>query len=297
MLQKHKTNSRYKFLLLGVIRNGGYALAENIKTIEESFSRYGSVDWFVVESDSDDETVQNLTLLSDAKPNFRFLSMGKLRDRHPQRTERISIARNRYLQELRNFSEYQNVDYVVVADLDGVNGQLSEAAIRSCWVDSPDWDVCCANQLAPYYDIWALRHREWSPNDCQIQYKFLVKNGFSAERALQVAVFGRMIRVAPARDWIEVDSAFGGLAIYRRQVLNSLIYKGLDSDGNEVCEHVSLHQQIKERGGRIFINPRFINGGWNEHSREMKMTQRILRSVRRSVPQLIRRLYLEYRKN
>lgn len=287
----------YKFLVLGVIRNGGSVLIEQVRTINRAFSKAGSFQWFVVESDSDDETVQTLGSLTEALPHFRFLSLGKMRDLHPQRTERIAIARNRCLKELRDFPGYQDVDYVVVADLDGVNAQLTEVGVRSCWMDAPQWDVCCANQSAPYYDIWALRHKDWSPNDCQAQYRFLLEHGASIEKALHVAVFGRMVRIASNDDWTEVDSAFGGLAIYRRQILESLSYQGLDGDGQEWCEHVSLHAQIKERGGRIFINPRLINGGWNEHSREMKMTQRILRLVRRSVPQLIRQLYLEYRKN
>lgn len=287
----------YKFLVLGVIRNGGSVLMEHVRTIDRAFSKSGSVQWFVVESDSDDETVQTLGMLADAMPDFRFVSLGKMRDRHPKRTERIAVARNRCLQELRDSPEYQDVDYVVVADLDGVNAELTELSVRSCWMDAPQWDVCCANQSAPYYDIWALRHKDWSPNDCQAQYQFLIEHGASIEKALQIAVFGRMVRIAPNDAWIEVDSAFGGLAIYRRQILESLSYQGLDGDGLEWCEHVSLHAQIKQRGGRILINPRLINCGWNEHSRAMKMTQRILRLARRYVPQRIKRLYLEYRKN
>jgi len=69
-----------------------------------------------------------------------------------------------------------------------------------------------------------------------------------------------MISIPWDSDWIEVDSAFGGLALYRASCLRGCFYS---SEGREVCEHVVLHRKIKDNGGKIFINPGLTNTSLN----------------------------------
>jgi hypothetical protein len=77
-----------------------------------------------------------------------------------------------------------------------------------------------------------------------------------------------MIVIDPTEDWIEVDSAFGGLAIYRRHALSRVRYIGLGEAGQEICEHVSLNSQIRSNGYRVFINPMLVNAALTEHARQ-----------------------------
>ena len=56
--------------------------------------------------------------------------------------------------------------------MDSINTLLAREAIETCWTHD-DWAVCAANQKAPYYDVFALRHQDWSPNDCWAQSKFI----------------------------------------------------------------------------------------------------------------------------
>ena len=52
---------------------------------------------------------------------------------------------------------------------------------------------------------------------------------------------GPTIRLNPHRLELKVDSAFGGLAIYKvRSIPKTAKYIGVDVEGNEICEHVSL---------------------------------------------------------
>jgi len=74
------------------------------------------------------------------------------------------------------------------------------------------------------------------------------------------AVISKQIDITTDMDWIEVDSAFGGMAIYHRRALDKGQYIGIRKDGTEICEHVTLHRQIKEQGFKIFINPALMNG-------------------------------------
>ena len=130
--------------------------------------------------------------------------------------------------------------------------------------------MCTANQRGPYYDVWPLRHKHWSPNDCWAQYKFFVKNGLSVKKSKFAAVYSRMVEIDEHLDWIEVDSAFGGLAVYRRETLSDVQYIGVNEFGEEICEHLSLNAQIKSKGYRIFINPKLINAGYTRHTRRFK---------------------------
>jgi len=256
-----------KILVVGLVRDSEKQLVRSIQCLSNAFKESKIVKFLVVESDSSDSTLHLLASEALKRPNFRYKTFGNLRHELPLRTERIAFCRNYYLDQIRDSPEYLDVDYVVVADFDGVNSSLQSSDVESCWIRS-DWDVCTANQNGNYYDIWALRHSLWSPNDCWGQANFLISSGLDRFRAIYSSVFSRMINIDSCHDWIKVDSAFGGLAIYRKCVLqDGAFYKGIDDCGEEVCEHVSLHEYICRNGGKIYINPMMTNYSPPEHVR------------------------------
>lgn len=259
--------NRAKFLVVGLVRNCERNLKSDIYTFEQALKTAESVAFLLIESDSDDESLSVLHDFNQDKKNVSFISLGVLRDKYPVRTERIAFCRNRYLQEIKDNPIYNDIDYVIIADFDGINNKLTETSIKSCF-KGKDWDVCCANQDGAYYDVWALRHNAWSPNDCNAQQRFLEAHGSGRFRSFLAAVLSRMLTISKTSEWIQVESAFGGCAIYRREVLLNAAYSGLTPEGDEVCEHVDFHRQIREAGGRIFINPEFINAGQVWHSRK-----------------------------
>ncbi len=274
-----KKFSETKFLIVGIARNCEKILEKQTKIINNAFSKAALVQWLIIESDSDDNTIKKLDHLSNDL-NLKYISLGVLRDKYPKRTVRISICRNYYLDEIQNNSNYDDFDYVVVADLDGVNLELSQLSLKECWEQKVDWDVCFANQCAPYYDIRALRHKTWSPNDCWENANFLIKNGLDQFTAENVSVWSRMIRINRLSEPIEVDSAFGGLGIYKKNVIKDCRYSGLDKKKNEICEHVSFNMQIKDKGYGLYIIPALINGGWNEHNSNKKIHTQIYKRLR-----------------
>jgi hypothetical protein len=251
-------------LVVGLARNVANSIKAQIFGLNSALRSFSNLYWFVVESDSDDQTAAKLKELQSEIPRFRFLSLGDLRSKMPLRSVRLAHCRNKYLEALRD--SYQDIDYFIVADFDRATLLLTKEAILSCWLKS-DWDVCCANQRGPYFDIWALRHSIWSPNDCWSQYNFLVQNHLPAGEARFAAVYAKMITIPENSDWIEVESAFGGLAVYRRAALHDARYIGLTAQKEEICEHVTFHKMLRSKGARIFINPRLINCGYAEHSR------------------------------
>lgn len=265
-----------RVLIVGLARNCANEVASQIERISDSFRNFAGIDWLIIESDSSDGTLAVLEGLKDAHA-VEYASLGNLREKFPKRTERLAYCRNTYLDSIHNDQRYSDVDFVVVADMDGVNSLLTAEAVSSCWEMGFDWDACFANQIGHYYDIWALRHPLWSPNDCFEQRKYLMSIGASPEVAQYLSVYGRKIIIARHIDPIPVESAFGGLGIYKRELFDGCVYVGVDGDGEERCEHVSLHGEMIAKGAKLFINPKMINGSTNDFPSKFKMIWKLLR--------------------
>ena len=277
---------KQRILVVGVARNCERNIKNDVSRLYEALKICKALSWLVVESDSSDRTVESLRGLEENVPNFRSISLGSLREQIPIRTQRIAHCRNVYLEQLKSNPLYFDIDCIVVADLDGVNDLVTSEGFASCWTHS-ELVVCTANQRGPYYDIWALRHRLWNPSDCWQQYQFLLAHHAPSKTALWAATLAKMVTIAETEDWIEVDSAFGGLAVYRRDVLKDVLYSGLDEAGQEICEHVPLNNRIKSNGYRLFINPKLINSAYTGHSRQRTHLDRLKSSFRYAAKRLL----------
>lgn len=276
-MREHKPIDAAALVVVGCVRNGAKTVRRAVETLARATAGFATVRFLIVESDSTDETLAELQRLRNERTGFQFTSLGALAERIPARTERIAACRNRYLDELRLDPQYADVDYVMVADLDGVNNDLRAEAVATCWASAQPWDVVTANQSDAYYDIWALRHPDWCPVDCHDQYSRL-RAVFDKPRALAIAIHSRMAQLNPRADWIEVDSAFGGLAIYRREALLGGHYSGM-CEGHAVCEHVPLHAELRAKGCRIYINPALINAHRTDHSARIGLRVRLRRQI------------------
>ena len=276
-MREHKPINTAALVIVGCVRNGAKTLRRAVETLAHATAGFAQVEFLVIESDSTDATLEELQRLHEQVDCFGFISIGAQAERYPLRTERIAACRNRYLDELHSNPRYASADYVMVADLDGVNNDLQPQAVASCWKSSLPWDVCTANQRDAYYDIWALRHADWCPVDCHTQYSRL-QPVFGHPRALSMAIHSRMARLSPRAEWIEVDSAFGGLAIYRREALLAGRYSGVQN-GQSICEHVPLHAELRAAGCRIFINPALINAHRTDHSSRIRLRVRLRREI------------------
>ncbi len=215
-------------LIVGTARNCGNAILDEYKRLKEATTVFEKVHYYIVESDSSDNTVEQLELLRKKDSHFKYVSLGDLRNKFSKRTERIAYCRNYYLEVLRNDEKYSNAEFVLVADLDGVNNLINKEAIGSCW-RFIGWDVCTANQQGIYYDLYALRHPLLSPNNWNEQYLYLIEElGIKSLDAKNISVYSKMFSVSPSCKPISVESAFGGLAIYKRRALDHVKYIGLD---------------------------------------------------------------------
>jgi hypothetical protein len=275
-----------EIVILGLCRNVSQQLENDVRRLLESFQDFSKIHFRFVESDSSDSTLRVLSQLESDVANFKFLSLGNLQEQISERVARICHCRNICLQILHDDPALAKCVYVVVSDLDGVNSLLTRSAVLSCW-KRIDWDACMANQAAPYYDIYALRHPVWSPDDCWHFETQLRSTGVNPLSARKRAIYARMITISSDSEWIPVDSAFGGLAIYKRELFNNVQYFSVLPNGDHVCEHVTLHQQMKMNGARLFINPSLINSGWNTHNSSKRFTKKFKRLVKLLIWQFV----------
>ncbi len=252
-------------LLVGTVRNASKYVSSDITRILNSFNALLPTVAFIVESDSEDDTIRELEELCSSDERVRFTSLGELGTSIPDRLDRLKYCRNIYIEEIRNSVEYSDCDLIVVADLDGINTAISEKEVRVAAEASVEWDMLAANQSGPYYDILALRHPLWSPNNFILEMEWLTPF-LGRRRAWQHALGDRMIRIDPSLAPIPVDSAFGGLCIYKRWIFENFDYSEDIPEAATETDHVTLNRKAKAAGAQIYIHPGLVNTKWTTHS-------------------------------
>lgn len=265
-------------LVCGPARNCARTIRNDLQHLRDATAWIPKVQFLVVESDSSDGTVATLQQLARAWPQLQVLSLGALRERMPERTDRIAHARNTCLEALRTDPRYADVDHLIMADLDGMCRDLRPDALKSCWLLDVPWDAVCANQGDFYYDVWTIRHPQWCPGDAWHDRNDLVPLLGETE-ADNVAIFSRMVHIPRDAKPIEVDSAFGGLGIYKRAALEGVAYAGHAKDGRTASDHVEMNLAMRARGRRIFIHPGLINAMKTQHAGRKKFWRTLRRRL------------------
>jgi len=265
-------------LVVGTVRNVEKTITSEITKCLNALSEFKTINFYLVESDSDDNTLKKLEELKGSLTNFSFVSLGFLDEKISNRLDRIRFCRNSYVKYIRTLNKEKTPDYVFVVDLDGMNSALNSQSVLSCFVRN-DWDVVVSNQTFGYYDILALRHTSWQKNDWTEEYELEKKKvrvpkskfwlqrvhyNFKIDRVKHRVLYSKMIRINKENPWIEIQSGFGGAAIYKTEVFKKYDY----SKEFETIEtdHVSLHRKLLRDGGYIFINPKFINSHFNTYN-------------------------------
>lgn len=268
-----------KIMCVGAARNCERTVEPTIAVIEAALPEEWEISWYVVESDSDDATVSVLQALSRSKSNFSYVTKGDLRHEISEWTERLAFCRNLYLDEAATTKP----DLLLVADLDGVIKFFPDGLMETIVRDQSEWSAIFGNQNGPYYDLLALRHSSWNPGNPFDYMNFLMELGLSKRISAKKAIVEKMIRIPPSANRIPVDSAFGGIAIYRFSDLSpSMRYVG-NEDGNPICEHVPLNLSLVAAGKRLFIEPKLQIARYTEHTYQLSPSNRLFSALMRVI--------------
>ena len=251
-------------LVTGLARDVAKFLSRELNRIEKELKDiFEIVNFLIIESDSKDNTEKVLEDIKNERNNFNYKSLGVIESVLPNRIQRLAFCRNVYVKEIRENKLYKDVDFVAVVDFDIKNNRLRLNELKKL-IGEQSWDAIFANQTGRYYDIYALRKKGWVENDCFADYKkFLINK--SSQDAKELAIWSKMRKIGKNSPLIPVDSAFGGLGIYRQNVFMNFDYSLLNEQIHE-SEHVSLHKKITDSNGLLFIVPNMTNFSWSAHN-------------------------------
>ncbi len=232
-----------ELIICGLARDVMQALPRTIARIERLGGKFKNYRVVIFENDSTDGTLEQLQYWQKVNERVEIISeklgarkWGQVQDLG--RMAQMATYRNRYLEHIRE-QQYQ-FDYLIVFDLDIPLGFSYDGIAHSFGYEN--WDLVGSNGILvpPYgdpipnpifYDAFAFRPKG------NIPPKSLQKiNALQFQRGEEL---------------VPVDSVFGGLTIYRAAgILAGAQYSGED------CEHVMLHQWLRENGfDKQFLNP------------------------------------------
>lgn len=269
-----------KVLFAGCARNCAPALPGVLRNVERMASLFSDAAFVFIENDSTDGTKAILRDWCGARGEARVYSYDGLGEFCRVRTIRLAKLRQQCLSLLR--AEHAGATHYVVFDCDEVNaGEFDLDAVRRAveFLDAePERAGVFAGQDGPYYDLWALRHPELCPGDIWEElYDYAVAHQVSDEEAFGQTFRKRLFPLPRSAPPLEVDSAFGGLGLYKAASvlrnprryggfkLKRMPYKsGWRELGWEVCEHVAFHAGLREQGERLFVLPFLVNTGPKE---------------------------------
>ena len=97
----------------------------------------------------------------------------------------------------------------------------------------------------------------WDPELHGKLWKYPIDYDCWTMRDTGKSVSGNQISIPVDFPLIPVTSAFGGMGIYRISSIQGCRYSA-EFDQSLTCEHVSFHDQIIKKGGKIFICPDMV---------------------------------------
>jgi len=245
-------------LIVGLGRDIDQILPYSIHRLKDLTKRFKDYRIILYENDSEDNTLIILKLWADEDKKVIILSEDLLEEKAVSyggisydRFEKMAYFRNKCLEEVKK-PKYKDFDYVIVVDLDLLGGFSVDGISSSFGYDN--WDMIAANGCGfirfattgalDYYDQLAYRDK-----------KGRRIRGFCVDDICKNA---KSFTPNPSYNITDtilypVTSAFGGLAIYRREIFDICSYAGYD------CEHICLHDcMIKHGFDRMFTNPQMV---------------------------------------
>lgn len=262
-------------IIVGCTKNSSQYLKEAFENIDNFSKIFSKVAYIIVENDSTDNTKNILNEWGSGKEDFTLLNLDGLDSYEKNRTIRLEIARNLYIDKIRKKTNINDFQYLIIIDIDDqavypVSITAMEKSLK--FLKSKErYSAVFANQPNGYYDLWALRHPVYCPFD--FWHEVLMESiKINNDSMAFSSIYSKInVNFSNQEQPIAVDSAFGGLGIYKIDHIlkNKSRYIGYDykyfdsSTANfcklQTCEHVSFNHGLIAQGGELFIFPELIN--------------------------------------
>jgi len=240
---------RQKLAIVSICRNAMPYLRNTLALVDELAGLWRDCSLYVYENDSTDETA---TVLDDfairqwVTVEHDTLGGEDSRGFEPERTVRLAKCRTLCQEWVRRHAA--DASYVMVLDADPHGGFSVDGVLNSlgwfCEMLGESFHRREPGAMASHslyvreeqggygvaaYDAWAGRLSWWEDRR--------EHNWF------------HMLMPPVGSEPIPMNSAFGGLCLYRREAYLAGIYEGGD------CEHVFHHKAMQKAGYQLFLNP------------------------------------------
>lgn len=245
-------------LIAILARDCNQAIIRNIPKIEELRKEFIDSHIVIIENDSKDGTKETLKKWEDINSGVKVIMNDFGIDTIPQKSESIShpgsslhriskmaTYRNMYMDYARN-ADFK-IDYLIAIDID--IDDFSSTDIIKCIKEAPsDWGGLFANgrtycyHMSKYYDMFAFL----PINSCEaINFKNMIVNNHILESNLRKNMY------------VECTSAFGGIGIYKWEVIKNMHYETSPNNNSRMfemqCEHISINKGIINKGYKNYI--------------------------------------------
>lgn len=237
--------SRASVAIVGIARSAMPVLPNTLALIDEVAQRFKERRAFVFENDSKDDTAAVLDVWQDHQGYVavKHETLGALDNRaefEGPRTERLAYCRNQCFEWVK--ANAATSQYTIVVDVDPPGGFSVDGVMNSvAWLNSLGDRVGAMASFSLYkkggeaaqYDAFAARgHGVWRCRRNEVGFGWF-------------SMFLPPVGSPPIR----MNSAFGGLAVYRTEAFLSGGYSGED------CEHVPHHRRMADAGWSLYLNP------------------------------------------
>lgn len=242
-----------KIVFLGAARNCAARVSHSITRIVELAELFKDYKIKIFENDSADQTLNICQSAADLNHNITIFSEPGLDRLLPQRTQRLAYARNKLLDD--SIINEHDSDYICWIDMDGlVDSRFSTSGFLSNFKFESVWDAVFPISSPSYYDIWALRHKVLAPDDIAYRLSHFVPS-IILKKDLHAAV--QQLAPGALLGWLTVESAFGGMGLYKFSAARTGRYVGRIND-EEICEHVPYHGGLIKSGAFLYVNPECV---------------------------------------
>jgi len=241
---------RQKLAIVSIARNSMPYLKNTLMLVDELAGLWRDCVYYVFENDSTDETaavLDDFAIRQWVTIEHDSLGGEDSRGFEPERTVRLAQCRTRCQDWVRLHATDAN--YVMVLDTDPHGGFSVDGVLNSlgwfCEMLGESFHRRQPGAMASHslfmredspgqfgvaaYDAWAARMSWW-------------------EDTRQHTWFHLFLPPVGSQP-IPMNSAFGGLCLYRREAYLAGVYEGGD------CEHVFHHRAMQRAGYQLFLNP------------------------------------------
>jgi hypothetical protein len=232
-----------KAIICGISRDNAsdfWTMRRHIEHLGNQCNDYRIV---IIENDSKDGTKDLLNHWAAHNPRVTIISKDFHNKKRPS-IQFLADVRNLYIDEI-NQPKYDDFNLLIVTDMDMSYG-FDIRGIYHSFAAWESWDAIASNGVSnpkgEMYDAFAFAFRN-------SEFPFA---HYDKPDTYWPDIIPQIQRVYPVNSpFVTVDSAFGGLAIYKRDTLKGCRYHSIKGD----CEHIEFHKCLKHNKGKMFMNP------------------------------------------